>query len=236
MKVFVVTLLIVVLVSCAPANQPEPLSTTPSTSTPPAVSTRPPSPTATTQFIPTLELVQTPPVPSDEPILVYFVSEQGKFNVWMPVSGIITEYTFTRMFFGKSVECSSTASSLNSAGVTVQYCDLDSEDIASLSDSAILEEVHNTVKSELRLRVDKEQAGVTDGSYPTLTLSGVENMRGDVYDGTFKARIILVENRVYFVHMSVYHINWCNCLHQMDQVVDSFYVEPEMSIPFEPTP
>ena len=180
---------------------------------------------------------QTPSASSDEPILVFFTSEQGKFQVWLPVSGSIQEYSITLMFFGKSTECFMTASRLNSAGASAQYCDLDPKDVASLSDNTILEEVRNTLTKEFRLRVDQEQMELVEDVYPALSLSGRADMTAaGANDGTFKARIILVENRVYIIHMSVYHIDWCSCRHQMDQVIDSLYINPDLSIPFEPTP
>jgi hypothetical protein len=49
--------------------------------------------------------------------------------------------------------------------------------------------------------------------------------------GTFKARIILAGNRIYFVHMYVYEIDWCKCRHQMDQVIELFHVSPDLTIP-----
>ncbi len=63
-------------------------------------------------------------------------------------------------------------------------------------------------------------------------------MRGEEYDGVFKARLILAENRIYLVIMTVYADNWCNCLHQINQLVDSIsiYIDPDLSIPSEPTP
>lgn len=197
------------------------------------------TPTPTVQStLPPITL-QTPSVPGDEPRLVFFRSEPGKFAAWVPVAGDILEYTITQTLFGKSVECSSVGFSLNSASVTIRYCDLDSEEIALHSSNAILEEVRSVIEKEFRLRIEPEQAERFDGTYPTLSLSGNEDMTSaGANDGTFKARIILAGDRVYFVHMSVYQVDWCYCRHQMNQVVDTFYVDPNISIPFEliPTP
>ena len=84
------------------------------------------------------------------------------------------------------------------------------------------------------MRIIAEQMKVDESAYPEVTISGEEDSGGNL--GTFKARIILAGNRVYFVHMYVYYIDWCYCRHQMDQVIDSFTVDPSMSIPFEPSP
>jgi hypothetical protein len=230
------TLLITISVSCAPVNRPEALPTMSPTVELTATPGATPSSQPTVEFASTPLTLQTPATPGDEPRLVFFVSERGRFQSWMPVSGDIVEFTLTRTVFGKFIECSIIFFPLNSAGATVQYCDLPSEDIASASHNEILDEVRNTVKKDFRWRIDKEQRKVVNGSYPALVLSGEEDMRGGGYDGTFKARIILAQNRVYLVHMSVYYIDWCNCRHQMDQVVDSFYVDPEITIPFQPTP
>jgi hypothetical protein len=221
-------------VSCVPASRPELLSNTTTLIAPTKVSILTPSSTA--KSMPTLASLHTLSTPGDEPILVFFVSEQGKFEIWMPISESIIEHTGTQMLFKKSVECSIIFSRLNGAGAIVQYCDLAPEDIASLSANAVLEEARDTLKKDFHLRIAEEQKEVLTGSYPALKVSGEEDMRGLGYDGTFKARIIFVENRIYFVLMSVHSDNWCNCLHQIDQVVDSFYIDPALSIPFEPTP
>ena len=84
--------------------------------------------------------------------------------------------------------------------------------------------------------LDAPQSAVVQGTYPSLKLSGQADMRGMGYDGVFKARIILADARIYLVAMSVYDEDWYNCLHQIDQVIDSLYIEPDLSIPFEPTP
>ena len=84
--------------------------------------------------------------------------------------------------------------------------------------------------------LDAPQRAVVQDIYPSSKLLGQADMRGMGYDGVFKARIILADNRIYLVAMSVYVEDWCNCLHQIDQVVDSLYIEPDLSIPFESTP
>jgi hypothetical protein len=205
-------LLIAVVVSCAPANPLQPLSTAASALTPTLI----------------------PSLGRDEPSLIFFVSEQGKFEAWIPISESIIEYTVPLFFFGKSVECPILVSRLNGATATVQYCDLTSVD--SSSQSVILEEVRDALEKRSRLKIREEVVGTVNGSYPALTLFGEQDMRGAGFDGTFKARILLVKNRIYIVQISVHNEDWCNCLQQMDQFVDDFYVDPEISIPFEPTP
>ncbi len=88
----------------------------------------------------------------------------------------------------------------------------------------------------MKLKPDTRERVIAQDTYPATAFSGQIDMRGMGYDGTFKAWLILVESRIYLVIMSVYQENWCNCLHQMDQVVDLLSIDPSLSIPFEPTP
>jgi hypothetical protein len=165
-------------------------------------------------------------MPDEEPALVLFVSEQGRFQVWLPVAGEIVQSTVTQTVFGKPAECSVTFSRLNSAGVVVQYCDLASEDVATQSSQQILEEARIMLTGYFDFSVDTQEPELMPGSSPALRLSGKADMRGLGYDGSFKARILLVGNRIYTVHMEVYQIDWCTCRHQMDQVIDSFHIDP----------
>jgi len=196
------------------------------------------------QLTPTATITQTlaytppntPTVPSDEPTLVFFTSEPGRFQAWLPVSGSIEEYTITKTLFGQPVDCSVIASGLNSAYAIVQYCDLIPESIASLSSRAFLDQARSELVRDFNLKSDTEQGTLIENAYPTLLFSGQAAMRGFSYDGVFKARIILAEDRIYLVVMTVHTDNWCNCLHQVGQVVESFRVAPDLSIPFEPMP
>lgn len=173
---------------------------------------------------------------SQEPPLAFFTSEPGKFQVWLPVSASIQNYTLEKTLFGESMECPVINFRLNGAYAFVQYCDLAPQSIASLSDDEILDQGSSEVINDIRTKLDTPQREVVQGIYPSLKLSGQADMRGMGYDGVFKARIILADNRIYLVAMSVYVEDWCNCLHQIDQVVDSLYIEPDLSIPFESTP
>lgn len=171
-----------------------------------------------------------------EPSLVFFTSETGKFTVWLPSSTDIQEFTIQKTLFQATLECPTLFYRLNSAGAIVQYCDLLPESIASLSSDEVLDQARGEMMREVRVKIDEQQKELAQDTYPSLVLSGQEDMRGMGYDGTFKARMILVNSRIYLIVMSVYHENWCNCLHQINQVVDSLYIEPDLSIPFEPTP
>src|SRR5215211_789148 len=173
---------------------------------------------------------------SQEPSLVFFTSEPGKFNVWLPSSTDVQEFTIQKTLFQIILECPTIFYRLNSAGTTVQYCDLLPQSIASLSSDEILNQTRDAMMSDLHARIDAQQEELAQDIYPSLVLSGQVDMRGMGYDGTFKARGILVNSRIYLIIMSVYRENWCNCLDQVDQVVDSLNIDPSLSIPFEPTP
>jgi hypothetical protein len=167
---------------------------------------------------------------------VFFTSEPRKFQVWLPGSESIQNYTLRKTLFGESIECPVINFRLNGAYALVQYCDLDPGSIASLSEDEILDGARSEVIRGIDTKLDTQQRAVVQGAYPALTLSGRADMRGMGYDGAFKARMILADTRIYLVAMSVYLENWCSCLHQMDQAVDSLYIDPGLSIPFEPTP
>jgi hypothetical protein len=173
---------------------------------------------------------------SQEPPLVFFSSEPGKFQVWLPVSESVQDYTEKKTLFDESIECPLINSRLNGAYAFVQYCDLAPESVASLSNDEILDQAHSELIRGTNATLDLPYRAIVQGTYSELALSGQVDMRGMGDDGTFKARIILADTRIYLVAMSVYVENWCNCLHQIDQVVDSLYIEPGLSIPFEPTP
>ena len=173
---------------------------------------------------------------AQEPPLVFFTSEPGKFQVWLPASDSVQDYTVKKTLFNVSIECPNLLFRLNGAYAAVEYCDLNPESIVSLSRDDILDQVQPEIMRDIHVKIESQHRIMMQDAYPAVAFSGQVDMRGMGYDGTFKARAILAEKRIYLVVMSVYHENWCNCLHQMDQVVDSLYVEPGLSIPFEPTP
>lgn len=173
---------------------------------------------------------------SQEPPLVFFTSELGKFQVWLPVSESVIDSTIKKTLFDEAIECPNIFFRLNGAYASIQYCDLVPESISSLSGDEILDQAQSEIIQGMKVKLDTQKKALVQNTYPGQTLSGQVDMRGMGYDGTFKARLILVDKRIYLVIMSVYHEDWCNCLHQINQVVDSLYIDPSLSIPFEPTP
>ena len=194
----------------------------------------------TTGMAPAQDQLVAPPslltISSQEPPLAFFTSEPGKYQVWLPVSESVQDYTVSKTLFNETIECPNLFFRLNGAYAAVQYCDLIPQSVASLSDEEILDQAQSEVIGDIHVKIETQQRVAVQDTYPALELFGQVDMRGMGYDGTFRARIILVESRIYLVVMSVYHEDWCNCLDQMDQVVDSLYIEPGLSIPFEPTP
>jgi hypothetical protein len=173
---------------------------------------------------------------SQEPTLVFFTSEPGKFQAWLPASESVQDYTVKKTLFGNPIECPILVFRLNGASAAVQYCDLVPQSVTSLSSDEILEQAESEITRDMKVKLETQERALAQDIYPATTLSGQIDMRGMGYDGTFKARLILVENRIYFIVMSVYHENWCNCRDQVDQVVDSLNIDPSLSIPFEATP
>jgi len=171
-----------------------------------------------------------------EPPLVFFTSEPGKFQVWLPVSESMQDYTVKETLFSETIECPNLVFRLNGAYAAVQYCDLVPTSVTSLSSEEILDRAQSEVIDGLQIQIETQRRVVVQDTYPALELSGQVDMRGMGYDGIFKARIILADQRIYLIVISVYHEDWCNCRSQMDQVVESLYIEPGLSIPFEPTP
>ena len=194
----------------------------------------------TTIMAPAQEQIAAPQslltISDQEPPLVFFTSEPGKFQVWLPVSESVQDYTVKKTLFSESIECPNLVFRLNGAYAAVQYCDLVPTSVTSLSSEEILDQALSELVRDLHAKIETQQGVVVQDTYPALEFFGQVDMRGMGYDGTFRARIILVDQRIYLIVMSVYHEDWCNCLHQMDQVVDSLYIEPGLSIPFEPTP
>jgi hypothetical protein len=191
---------------------------------PTAIPTHTPSPTAMA------------PASNQEPSLVFFTSEMGKYQVWLPASDSVEEFTDKRRLFGETIECPTLFYRLNYAYAIVRYCDLVSMSITGLSNEQILDQAYREMLRGVNAKPESQQRLVAQDAYPALALTGLINMRGMGYDGRFKARLILAEDRLYLVLMGTYHVDWCNCRDQMNKVVDSFYIDPGLSIPSEPTP
>lgn len=192
------------------------------------------TPVPTAMTIPTPIPTATSRATSQEPMLVFFTSEMGKYQVWLPASDSVEEFTDKRKLFGETIECPSLFYRLNYAGAIVRYCDLVPGSIAGLTNDQILDQTYAEMLRGVNAKLDTRQRLVVQDAYPALALAGLVDMRGMGYDGRFKARLILADGRLYLILMEVYHVDRCNCRDQMDKVLDSFYIDPGLSIPFEP--
>jgi len=188
---------------------------------------------ASSQAVPS---ISTSTNSGQEPALVFFTSEPGKFQIWLPASESVQNYNIQKTLFGQPIECPILVFRLNGAYAAVQYCDLVPQSVALLSSDEILDQARSEIIRGMNVKLDTPVRVLAQDIYPATMLSGQVDMRGMGYDGTFKARLILADNRIYLVVMSVYHENWCHCLYQINQVVDSLYIDTSLSIPFEPTP
>src|ERR1051325_3936144 len=76
---------------------------------------------ASSQAVPS---ISTSTNSGQEPALVLFTSEPGKFQVWLPTSESVHNYNVQQTLFGQPIECPILVFRLNGAYAAVQYCDL----------------------------------------------------------------------------------------------------------------
>src|SRR4030095_7423418 len=80
----------------------------------------------TTVMAPAHDQIVAPPslltTSNQEPPLVIFTSEPGKFQVWLPVSESVQDYTVRKTLFNETIECPNLFFRLNGAYAAVQYC------------------------------------------------------------------------------------------------------------------
>ena len=73
----------------------------------------------TTVMAPAQEQIVAPPslltTSDQEPPLVFFTSEPGKFQVWLPVSESVQDYTVKKTLFSETIECPNLVFRLNGA-------------------------------------------------------------------------------------------------------------------------
>jgi hypothetical protein len=191
-----------------------------------------PPPTPDFSLIPTA----LPPNPID------FISEPGQFNVSFPccdlARGALEQYSVDESPFGESAQCQVTLLPEDGASWKVQYCDLPPSVLASRSAEDILDWARDDALQDARAHL-VEEASIDPGfeaSAVARSVSGPANMRGILLDGTFRARVYLVGTRIYLVAARVYDANWGDRLALIDSFLDSFFVHPALTIPFEPTP
>lgn len=191
-----------------------------------------------TASLPSKSSAPTLPV-NPTPWPVHFLSEQGKFEVTFPypeATQTLMEYTITKKTFGEIVECILTLVRDNGAIWLVQYCDHSAQSLAGLTTREILSRGRDDALLDARARLISESDISYDQTIPGRALIAEADMRGTGYDGTYKARLYLAGNRLYCIAASVDNENWGSRLGLMDSFLDSIVIEPDLSIPFEPSP
>jgi len=146
------------------------------------------------------------------------------------------EYTVTKQTFGKAMECNLTLARDNGAIWLVQYCDYSAESLTGLSTKEILDRGSNEALLDARARLISESDITMNQTILGRALIGEADMRGMGYDGTYKTRLYLAGNRLYTIAASVYNENWGNRMELIDPFLNSFTIEPDLTIPYEPTP
>lgn len=168
-----------------------------------------------------------------EPAMVFMISEEGGFQAWLPVSGNLVERSSTKTLLGHPVGCSILVSRLNGALAIIEYCDIVAQSLEGLSSSVVLDRVYPELLANMGVRLEVVEPLSVSETYDALHLQGPQNMRGVSLDGEFQGRVILAENRIYFIAMSVHEDNWCECRHQVDRFLDSFFIDTDHQIPSE---
>jgi hypothetical protein len=171
-----------------------------------------------------------------QPALLHLMSEPGRYEVQLPVAEGMMDYTQTTEVLNRPIECHITFSRLDYGYAAVEYCDLPAEVVADLAPQDVLARTRMDLLRPFRTQVASEQAGKADDNFSSLAVSGRADMRGQGYDGSFEARLVLADGRVYLVLMAASDADQCGCLSLTPQVVDSFHVVPDLSIPYQPPP
>jgi hypothetical protein len=153
-----------------------------------------------------------------------FRSETGGFAVWLPVKvepndeiragTCISATRDTHFFFARS----------NGAYWLVQYCKLSEDEMKKLSVSVILDRARHDALAEA-FGTLKEETEITVNGYSGRHIvadSALKSGGMEKPDGTYKARVFLVRNRVYRVAAYVFNANWGGDLEKMDEFLRSF--------------
>jgi hypothetical protein len=153
-----------------------------------------------------------------------FESQTGGFAVWIPVPVEQNDQIRPSTCVGSARDIHFFFARTNGAYWLVQYCELSDDEMKQLSGNEILdqarrdvlEDAFGTLKQETRITLNGYLGRhiVADSALKT---SGMEKP-----DGTYKARVFLVGNRVYRVATYVFSENWGGNLEKMDEFLESF--------------
>lgn len=153
-----------------------------------------------------------------------FESQTGGFAIWMPAFIEQDDETRAGPCVGATRDIHVFFARSGGAYWLVQYCDLSDHEEKRLSNSEILDQARKDALVDAFATL-KEEREITLNGYPgwyiiadsALRTSGMEKP-----DGTYKARIYLVGNRVYRVATYVFNGDWGGYLEKMDEFLASF--------------
>lgn len=156
--------------------------------------------------------------------LVYFVSEPGKFEVWLPTTQSIRESIESKVTLGASTDCHVLFARDNGAYYLVEYCDYPQELIAKLTPQEILDKARDEALQDAAGVLIAEQ-NISLHTYPGRDIVADSYLKGAGEKGTYKVRVYLVSNRLYRIATYVFNENWGNRMSTMDPFLDSFFLD-----------
>ena len=152
-----------------------------------------------------------------------FESETGGFAIWMPVDIEQNNEVRTGTCIDTLRDIHLFLARDNGVYWLVQYCEL-SDDVNELTNSEILDRARNEALTDA-FGTLREEIEISLNGYPgrhiiadsALRTSGMEKP-----DGTYKARVFLVDNRVYKIATYVFNDNSVDDFEKMDIFLQSF--------------
>lgn len=164
--------------------------------------------------------------PSVEVASANYFSESGKFEVWLPATQSIHEAVVSQAVLGMSVACQVLWSRDYGAVWLIQYCDFPQEVTTKFTVDELLDATRDHVlQNEHAVLIDEKDIS-SNNLYPGRSITADAAMRGTGgFDGTYEARIYLVNNRIYCIAAKVYEENWGDRMSMMDPFLESLYID-----------
>ena len=155
---------------------------------------------------------------------VNFKSETGGFAVWLPVKVEQNDEIRAGTCIGATRDIHSFFARSNGAYWLVQYCQLSEDEMKKLSVNAILDQARHDALAEAFGTLESETEITVNGYTGRHIVADSALKSGGMQkpDGTYKARVFVVGNRVYRVATYVFNANWGVNLEKMDEFLRSF--------------
>ena len=174
----------------------------------------------------------------NEASLIHFTSEAGRFTVEFPAPSSnqdLMEFNLPKVLLGQEVQCTVLMSRDDAARWTVQFCDVPDAVSKTTDQSALIDWARDEALASASARLDLEEPTAVPDGCTGSTLTGRANMRGDVLDGTFKARTCLLGNRLFIIAAEVYDgaPSTSSRLAMTDPFLDSLSIDMGLTIPYE---